>query len=507
MQIARVLSLGLPLALGPAAVAQVWTEAGDAGRLPATAQVIAAGTGALTTINGNINNPAEPGGAGDDKDMYMIRIDNPSAFSASTVGGSTLDTQLFLFKLDGRGVVFNDDDPVSSTTQSRITNAFVTTAGCYLLAITRYDRDPLAGGQELWLDTPFNTERVPDGPAATSPLDSWSTTASALTGAYVITLTGCSYVPVNGLEIYPGVTSFTSRGNVGTNAGEVMQGFHSSHWGSVGDAGTHVSLAGLTYITQDQNAATQELYDLVVRSGNDTAGPTPGAAGELCVISGLQTPSGTGIAAWLITVDFATPCALPQKDFFSVGMRFPVSGWTADGQSVHATDVSAQQAGSHVQNHSWQILPGPVVSHTGSRSWRFTLRLTTPLLQNGSFATTTATYALGMGGMFPPPTTHGWSTHVRAGPKYAGGFAAPFLATAKLPSGIQLGGIGGSLCITGTLVPLLLVGLDANGAANIPVLDPVPVFGGLSTLYAQAVVVDPTFASIHFTNMNGVTFQ
>jgi hypothetical protein len=288
----------------------------------------------------------------------------------------------------------------------------------------------------------------------------------------------------------------------------VHQGFHGSHWGSLGDAGSHVSLSGLTYLTQDQNAATPEIYDLVVRSGTDAAGPDPTAAGELCVLSGLVTPSGSGILAWIISADFATPCAIPQKDFFAVGVRFSPSGWTADGQSIHATQQSQQQSGSHQEDHAWQILAGPVVNHPSVlRTWRFALRLTTPIMQHGSFATGTTTWARGMGGMFPPPTTHGWSTHINAGTKYAGGFVAPFLATGRLAGGIQLSGIDGSLCITGTVVPLLLVGLDGNGAANIPILDPVPVFGGLSTLYGQSVVVNSGFNSIHFTNMNAVTFQ
>jgi hypothetical protein len=128
-------------------------------------------------------------------------------------------------------------------------------------------------------------------------------------------------------------------------------------------------------------------------------------------------------------------------------------------------------------------------------------------MQNGTFPTTTTSYSLGMGGMFPAPTTNGWSTHIRAGTKFGSGFAAPFLATARLGAGVQLGGFDGRLNLTGTLIPLLLVGLDANGAANIPVIDPLPVFGGLSTLYAQSVVVSPTLTSLHFTNVNAVTFQ
>jgi hypothetical protein len=86
-------------ALTATALAQVWSEQGDAGDLPETAQ--STGNGALAQIQGNLS--------ADDVDMYAIYITDPANFSASTVGGATFDTQLWLFDSDGKGVVFNDD--------------------------------------------------------------------------------------------------------------------------------------------------------------------------------------------------------------------------------------------------------------------------------------------------------------------------------------------------------------------------------------------------------------
>ncbi|MEZ5962983.1 MAG: hypothetical protein R3F56_03960 [Planctomycetota bacterium] len=510
MQISRSLSLLLPLALGSTALAQTWTESGDAGKLPGTAQVVALGSGALTQIDGNIDNSSETGGAQDDKDMYMIYITDTATFSATTTGGTTLDTQLFLFSLDGKGVSHNDDDPTTTGLQSRVTGVFVPAPGCYLLAVSTYNRDPQSGGGLIWANSPFNVERQPDGPNAGGAVDSWTSQTTGSTGAYSIFLTGAAYVPQNGVEIYPGVTSFTSRGNISVNAGEVLQGFHGSHWSNLGDNGTDVNLTGLTYITQDQNASTQELYDVVVRGGTDSTGPDATTTGELSVISGLSTPSGGNTpSAWIITADFSTPCAIPENSFFSVGVRFAAAPlWSADGQSIHASANTTQQSGTHQEDHAWQILPGPVVSHPSSfRSWRFALRVNTPVQQNGTFPTGTTTYARGMGGMFPLDTTHGWSTHIRAGAKFASGFAAPFLSTARLPAGLNIAGIDGRLALTGTLVPLPLFNLDATGGVDIPLLDPVPLFGGLSTAYLQSVVVSPTLTDIHFTNSNAVTFQ
>jgi hypothetical protein len=175
----------------PATMAQTWLEVGEAGNLPATAQV-PDGSGTLAQIDGAINDPSEPNGAGNDRDMYLIQIDDPATFTASTVGGTTLDTQLFLFSANGLGVTFNDDTAMS--TQSTITGAFVTAPGVYYLAISRFDRDATGLGQEIWADTPFTAERQPDGAGAANAIDDWNgLVATGITASYSITLTGASF--------------------------------------------------------------------------------------------------------------------------------------------------------------------------------------------------------------------------------------------------------------------------------------------------------------------------
>lgn len=167
----KLVLMGLAASLG-VAQAQLWTEVGDAGDLPGTAQ-ITVGSGALDFIGGFIGN--NPAADGNDKDMYCIYIADPSLFSATTVGGSSLDTQLFLFNTGGFGVTFNDDHPGGGVLQSTIAGTFLPGPGHYYLAISRYDRDPVdATGAELWLDTPYDVERAPDGPGAGSPIFDWN---------------------------------------------------------------------------------------------------------------------------------------------------------------------------------------------------------------------------------------------------------------------------------------------------------------------------------------------
>lgn len=171
------------LAVCSSSFAQVWVEVGDAPEL--IPGQLTLGSGPLTTIRGSFD-------ATTNADLYCITITSPSTFSASTVGGTTLDTQLFLFNSSGMGVTFNDDDPAGGTLQSVITGVFVTSPGTYFLGISRYDYDANSAGGEIWLDTPYGVERAPDGPGAGGPLSSWAGTGTTA-GDYSIALTGAGY--------------------------------------------------------------------------------------------------------------------------------------------------------------------------------------------------------------------------------------------------------------------------------------------------------------------------
>jgi hypothetical protein len=177
------------MGLASAAFAQIHNEVGDAAELlPGQAT---AGVGALTTINGSFLSAT-------DVDLYAIAITDEANFSATTVNAATLaDTQLWLFNSAGNGVAFNDDDPPPGTTlQSRLSSLFVTSNGTYYLGVSRYDRDAQAGGLDMWVDTPFNVERAPDGPGAGGVLSGWAGTGfSTLNPIYQINLTGASFIP------------------------------------------------------------------------------------------------------------------------------------------------------------------------------------------------------------------------------------------------------------------------------------------------------------------------
>ena len=171
----------LCLVLAPAASAA--TEEGDAGELPRTAQDLS-GT-VVDRIDGSLADGA-------DIDVYRVCLGGGRTFSATTVGGTAVDTQLFLLDIGGVGVYANDDS--DGTSQSRLPagNPLTPqTGGIYHLAITPYNRDPQSSLGAIFPDLPgvFG----PIGLGGLQPLVNWGGRPGD-SGAYSIRLTGAGCV-------------------------------------------------------------------------------------------------------------------------------------------------------------------------------------------------------------------------------------------------------------------------------------------------------------------------
>jgi len=172
-------------ALTATALAQVdWTEQGDAGDLPETAQATGTDTNTpLSSISGAL--------AADDVDMFAIYIADPSAFRAETNTTTTnFDSQLWLFDVNGNGIVHDDDS--AGSLRSRITNAnnCIPGPGIYYIAISRWNRDPRdCDDNAIWTGT-ANACAV----AGRSRVASWTGSTSA--GTYQIVLQGAFTAPL-----------------------------------------------------------------------------------------------------------------------------------------------------------------------------------------------------------------------------------------------------------------------------------------------------------------------
>ena len=143
------------------------TESGDAGDVPATAQVPTGNPDDnLVSISGTISADSGPGASDKDADLYKIHICDPANFSASTVGGAAFDTQLYLFDENGFAVYGNDDavntggkGGKDAVLTSFLPNPFTNedgqqlgplTAGCYYLGISGFNFDPSDGSGPMF---------------------------------------------------------------------------------------------------------------------------------------------------------------------------------------------------------------------------------------------------------------------------------------------------------------------------------------------------------------------
>ena len=206
-------------ALMASAGATTWDESanggGDAGDLPATAQVVL-GSGPLTAITGNLG--------ASDVDMYQILISDPVNFAAWTTGALE-DTQLWLFDENGNALWHNDDRPSdvaqpgqgslqsyigpgSAASNYRLSNATNTAAGApgsaawglpgpgiYYIAVSAYNRDPRdsGGGNVVYSGSPFSAIHQSNPADPDRVVASWTGTGG--TGAYTINLRGAEFVP------------------------------------------------------------------------------------------------------------------------------------------------------------------------------------------------------------------------------------------------------------------------------------------------------------------------
>ena len=155
-----------------------WTEVGDAGGTPGTAQT-PIGSGALDMIVGNLD-PAT------DTDVFRVYVPNPSLFSI-TMNGTALsgdhDTELYVLDA-AANLVFNDDDSgpgfLSQMNAGSLAGA---PAGIYLIAYN------------LFSSVPTNSQL--------NPVIGWTVNPSpAQTGRVRLNLTGVEFAPAaTGLDV------------------------------------------------------------------------------------------------------------------------------------------------------------------------------------------------------------------------------------------------------------------------------------------------------------------
>lgn len=161
----------------------LFAEMGDAGQSLETAQIVNSPTSAVIfdAISGSLNPET-------DVDLYQIFLLEGQPFTASTVRGTSINTQLFLFDGDGLGLFANNDSVGFQSTVPLYQPFIPNRSGTYYLAISSYDNDPRSSRGEI-----FNAVETPNPPGAGFPLIGWSEmpripTVRPSNGPYTITL-------------------------------------------------------------------------------------------------------------------------------------------------------------------------------------------------------------------------------------------------------------------------------------------------------------------------------
>jgi hypothetical protein len=184
--LAMTVLAGLMFATAPA-LASTWTEQGDAGELPASAQ-ITAGLGALTQVAGWL--PTDS-----DIDMYCIRIADRNAFFAFRTCAAISEPDLWLFDQNGVGVELNDGCMFG---QTNLSSPFVPVNGLYYLAISLSDRDARTNANlNIWNPPFVSAPRAPDGPGAPGAVLAWGGSPFPLGPVnYTIQLGGATFCDI-----------------------------------------------------------------------------------------------------------------------------------------------------------------------------------------------------------------------------------------------------------------------------------------------------------------------
>jgi hypothetical protein len=184
---------------GSAMAGPDWVEIGDAGSEFDSAQRVV-GIGQPQRISGSLSSGFLP----DFEDIYIITIDDPSAFRFDLTN-APLNTMVYLFNVtladELLGLLANDDASAVDTGSlidtpwaTDSSGAKVSEPGTYAIAITGFHRRPLSRTGEIFAFATPTEVSGPDGPGAVNPLSGW--TGSSETGSYSMELEGIGYVDV-----------------------------------------------------------------------------------------------------------------------------------------------------------------------------------------------------------------------------------------------------------------------------------------------------------------------
>lgn len=314
----------------------------DAGNLIDTALLVSDSSGQnLTSIKGNISR-------GGDIDLFKIYLTGGGTFSASTVNSETsIDTQLFLFDINGLGVYSNDDQAGCFCFQSTLPNGDALTpteSGVYYLGISTFLVNPFSSSGEIFPDSftaGFEAIKAPIGDGGSFPLSEW-VGFFFQQGSYTINLTGVEALESTFRESFPrdsGSINLNASNNVSIN-GLIETSLSSDNGGNVDIKANNVFLTNSAQI-------------LSIARGEGDGGDINIQTGSLFLLDGsfIETRTlGRGKGGLIsITAQDAIEISGENKLGFNNGIRSIVSaGATGDsgGITINTNSLLVKDGGA-----------------------------------------------------------------------------------------------------------------------------------------------------------------
>jgi hypothetical protein len=296
----------------------------------------------------------------------------------------------------------------------------------------------------------------------------------------------------------------------------------------IGDETSGCVVRGFYHWAADENIATAETYDIVLRTGSPTPGngPDPSPAGELLRVANLSTPTSGGgpRGSFIISNLFATPVGVPCQAEWFFGLAMPGNAnWPAtDGHAMWAADIpgiSPATVGENPRTGSprvtWRIGAASAVATT---DWTYIMGVLTgtPALHVGGNDPLSMRQGasgganLGMGGMFPDvsgtPRRDGLVVriHDNAVPS---GIAYFFAAVGFSPVPVALPGFSGRVHADPTSLIMIGPAAMSGGAAELTLAPPNTLPTSLrGSLVLQGLVFDPATTTGAFANAQRTLF-
>lgn len=351
-------------------------------------------------------------------------------------------------------------------------------------------------------------------------------------------LSGLALGQVNPFVFYPQdperqtvtCTSYVGRPDSNRDAEALMQ-FDEQDFRGVGDANGVTRLFGVYHWVADENLATVETYDLVVRRGTAAGGPDMTSNGELLTITNLTTPPSVNPqrGTWIMYDGFGVSGGLLylQSQATFVGVHLPANPlWPAsDGHSLFRADMLGANTAAVVGENERLGAPNPTwAGKQGAPSfstpWTYILGpfVTSPNLHMGGTDPSSSRLgasgaSFGMNGLYPDiggsPRSDGLVARVTDnlapfGWAFLGGslgFQFPFYLGNPVIGISHIGGPGYAPIVLG-LAPL------QNGAHEFTMAMPGTIPVGLVGQYLvfQAVVFDANLTLGEWTDAQAVHF-